>query len=277
MSNSKRPADEIPLYLEFHPDYAKARLLWRLNPNHYRFAARIGRFPEPLRRIAMEVLVTDDHQIALVKNSKAGCTSAAHLIHQISKGVPCRTDVHRPDIGLIQGPEHFETALAVLQAADTFRLTTVRHPVTRAMSAFSDFFLARRNHLSPLHTEAIRRFGFSDDASAARNFDAFLSLVEYSFGVDRPYTDRHFRPQVINTAWGHLSFDAVARTETLGPDLARAVEAAGLPASAYAAFDFSARNQSGRSAFRPDKGQLRRLEQLYHDDFEAFGYQPGDY
>lgn len=263
----------IPIFQEYRPNYLKA---WVLSPFNERYRLRNERrkFPEPLRTIAFEVLLTDDHKIALVKNSKAGCTTAAHVLYQYSKGTACTVDVHRPDIGMLQGEPHLRQALEALQDPNTLNITTVRHPIARATSAFTDFFLDKKNLRMDLHIDAIRAFGFDEGKTDAENFDVFLTYVEHCFSVNRDYTDRHFRPQVTNLAFSHVTYDKICRVETLNEDLTEVLRWVGQTEDQLKRFNLGARNSSKHDRYVPSAAQTDRLIGLYREDFEKLGYDP---
>lgn len=261
------------IFFERQPDTLKTRLLWPFS-SRYRSRYNLLKLPEPLRLIAIEVLLTDDHKIALVKNSKAGCTTAAHILYQYSKGKSFRGDVHRPDIDVIQGEQHFPVAVAALNKPETLNITTIRHPVDRAVSAFTDFFLMKKNLRTEQHIGAMRQFGFDEAQSEAKNFDVFLDYVDHCFSVNRSYTDRHFRPQVINLAFGHISYAKICRVEQFEADMLDVLKQAGLSADQLSAYNLAARNSSRPKRFVPTKEHVKRLTNLYADDFENLGYDP---
>lgn len=266
----------IPIFQEYEPNYLKAHLLWPFS-KRYRNRVDLGKFPPRLRLIAVEVLVIRDPKILLVKNSKAGCTSAAHMFYQCFHGMRYKGDIHRPDIGLIQGENHLKEVHAALCDREAYKMTTVRHPVTRAISGFRDFFIDQKNLRAPLHMDAIRHFGFDQAAPQTRNFDAFLDMVEYSFAKNLTRTDRHFRSQVVNTAFSEISYDAICRLETLSADIITALKSAGVAQTAIAGISTEARNPSAAATFAPEAGQIDRIAQLYSEDFSAFDYDPENF
>lgn len=75
----KRVSQLIPIFRETEPNYLKAHLLWPF-ARRYRNRVFMKQIPMPVRLIMVEVLVIGSPKIVLIKNSKAGCTSAAHML-----------------------------------------------------------------------------------------------------------------------------------------------------------------------------------------------------
>lgn len=259
------------IILEKQPKFFKARFLAPFSAK-YRFYHELGKFPHHLQLIALDVLVSDDRKIALVKNSKAGCSTAAHVLYQYSRGHRYEGDIHQAEAGLLQGREHFREALPFLDVAETLNVTFVRHPVARAVSAYTDFFIDKKNLRTRFHIEAIREFGFTEGADDEANFSAFLHFVGASLALNREYTDRHFRPQTVNTAFGHIAYDFIGRVEHFERDMGAILRMAGASEDAIAALDMGAQNRSRRARYQPTPAQIAEIERLYAEDYEAFGY-----
>ena len=196
------------------------------------------------------------------------------MLHQYSKGTACTVDVHRPDIGMLQGEPHLRQALEALQDPNTLNITTVRHPIARATSAFTDFFLDKKNLRMDPHIDAMRARGSDEGKTDAENFDVFLTYVEHCFSVNRDYTDRHFRPQVTNLAFSHVTYDKICRVETLNEDLTEVLRRVGQTEDQLKRFNLGARNSSKHDRYVPSAAQTDRLIGLYREDFEKLGYDP---
>ncbi|MEE9387153.1 MAG: sulfotransferase family 2 domain-containing protein [Paracoccaceae bacterium] len=254
------------------PNYLKARILAPFAPR-YRNRLLLRKLPPELRLIAFSTLVSNDHRIVLVKNPKAGCTSAAHMLYQFYNNSTFRGDIHQDHPSLIQGITRVREVHAALQNPDTFKFTTVRNPIDRTLSAYKDFFANKTNPESRRHANAIAHFGFRDTASNSDNFDAYLAFLEAYLSIDTLRADEHFRPQTINTSIDHIKYDAICRVENLQYDICTALETAGVSGANIENIPAVARNQSPSNSFRPNSEQTKRICQLYEQDFETFGYE----
>ena len=261
----------IPIFQASEQTSLKERLLWPF-AKRYRNRIELTKFPVALRLIANEVLVFPEHKLLLVKNSKAGCTSASNMLYQCFFGEKFDGDIHRTDIGLIQGRNHLRAIRTALSDPDVFKITTVRHPVTRAVSGFTDFFIDQKNQRTSAHLKSIKHFGFDDAKSDDDNFNSYLDMLEYSFSLDPLRIDRHFRLQTVNTAIAAIKFNSICRVENLGPDLVKALMSSGVAPDAVKGLDSDVRNASRAKGFVPNTDQLRKIEILYRIDLEAFGY-----
>lgn len=224
-------------------------------------------------RIVLDHLVSTEHpKIIFAKNSKAACTSVAHAIFQVASGEQYSGRIHQELDVLSQGRDHWETNMSRLSSPLYKSVTFVRHPVDRIESAFRDFVMERRNPNHIYHAAQFRKFGYSENRSEYENFNVFLDYVEASHEMSRLRTDRHWRLQVDNVGWGRFRYDYIGRVETLAKDMKAFLIMAGVEEEA-AARVASIRKNTSRSAERiASKALISRIEKLYAEDFEAFGY-----
>lgn len=253
---------------------------WLIEPFSKRYRARRGQKQlDPVVRTVIEhLVVSGDEKLVYIKNSKAGCTSVTRLLHLYSKGeeFAASDGLHLFHDGFRQGICHWKENYALMRSGKAFVFSSIRHPQTRVVSAFTNFFVDMKNKSTPKHLPAMRRFGFSESNSTAQNFDVFLDYIEASFAANEVLTDWHWRKQVHNLAWGQIEYDYLARLENLNRDLAEIKKLAGLD-DPHDAFHRPARsNQSSAAKFQPDAAQAARIFTLYRDDFEALGYMPVD-
>ncbi len=261
----------IPVFQENEPSNLKERLLW-LFAKRYRNRLELAKFPDALRLIANEVLVFPDNNFLLVKNSKSGCTSAANILYQCFSGQKFDGDIHRAESGLVQGRNHLKAVRSALLDPSMFKITTVRHPVSRVISGFNDFFVDPKNPRSASHFDSARHFGYSTSNSEGENFSAFLEMLEFSFSKDPLRIDRHFRLQVLNTAFAAVNYNSICHVENLHADIIGALAEAGVPSQMTANVSGEIRNASRSKGFVPDSEQLKKIGALYEKDLSGFGY-----
>jgi hypothetical protein len=265
-----KQACPLPIRFERKLNVKKAR---RLAPffRKYRERSAYSKLPETLRIAYEDGLLTDDGKLFYVKNSKAGCTSIAQLLYHYSKGDFCGENIHDARKTLRQYRDHwrdFEEALGGSAVAFTF----VRHPESRLVSAFRNFFVDRKNRAHLLHLPAMESRGFNGNNSQSKNFGIFLDYVEESIAIDPLYTDRHWRSQHINIASNDIDYTVIGRLENFYCDLKKVFARIGQ--SAFLTEDrISARfNRSKDHSSNLTASERSRIETIYARDYELFGY-----
>jgi Sulfotransferase family len=232
----------------------------------------LARLPEVQRAALLHTLTTKDRRIVFVKNSKAGCTAIANLIYQSGMGRHAAGTIHHDGEYLLQGRKAWRENRAALLGGKSFCFSFVRHPVSRAVSGFLDFFIDQRNPEAPPHIAAIKSFGFDRKDDMSHRFDVFLDYVAASMEVSPVRTDRHWRQQVLNLGQPDFRLHFVGRLESMRADLQKVNELAKIDLAPAESLSQDHRNRSGKSDFQPTYDQIRRIEALYATDFEAFGY-----
>lgn len=240
--------------------------------SRYRARLSIANEPEDLRIIAPNIILTNDRKLVFVKNAKAGCTTVAQALYFYNYSKFFSGRIHGREVGLLQGYELMKDRVLALQDAGTYKFAFVRNPTARLVSAFHNFIIERNNHSSDRHLKRMSAFGYREAAEAHYNFDVFLSYIESSFATDRKYTDQHFRAQTINVAFGAVGYDYIGKIENYAADLEHVFRESGLWRQELSQLVSVRENSSKLAAYMPSDKQLRRIEKLYAEDFEVFGY-----
>ena len=257
------------VYLEKPPATLRSRLLWPVYPR-YRKRRGIETLPVALGMAFRQIAMTPDGALLLVKNAKAGSSSATQLLNFVASG-QAMDHAHCRESDLIQGPEHWRKLLAAIRSGRTYVFSVVRHPESRFLSAFKDFFLAQRNKAARLHIPHMVRRGYDPAGDVGRNIDAFIEYASDTLARSPDRCDHHWREQVRNLAIDHISFDRICRVETLGADLHQAAAEAGVAAHVPDSALNKAYNRS-TSEVSLSPAQAARVRELYARDFETFGY-----
>jgi hypothetical protein len=218
--------------------------------------------------------MTDDRKFVFVKNSKAGCTTIAQLMYHYCHGKFFKGSVHRTRDGLRQGITYWMDYETASLSRSAFTFTFVRHPETRLLSAFKNFFVDWKNRSARIHFHSLRRRGFDEAGELARNFDVFLDYVDESLSKDALRTDRHWRLQVLNTGYGLIDYQFIGKVENFDRDIQEVFSLAGVPAPPTKDCLAIRFNRSAHHDFTISKTQRRRIERLFAEDYEAFGYEP---
>lgn len=229
---------------------------------------QLGGLSELKRTIFPHTIVTADRRFLYIKNSKAGCSTVASLFYHYDNGHLYEGNIHHAPIGRFT--EIWQSWEDIPQ--NTLSFSTVRNPERRSVSAFFNFFIDQKNAEISKHQDIIEMFGSLDKADKHYQFDVFLDCIEASFEHSVLRTDRHFRPQHVNLGHGEIELSYVGRIETLDADLKHISEKAGVALSGIDKLPVKVRNQSTASEFMPRPSQRRKIERLYKQDYEVYGY-----
>lgn len=245
----------------------KDRFLRFVSQRHAR-RYHLGGLSELKRTVFPHTIVTADRRLLYIKNSKAGCSTVASLFYQYDNGHLYNGNIHHAPIG------HFTESWQRWEdiPSSSVSFSTVRNPQHRSVSAFFNFFIDQKNAEASKHQDIIETFGFSDKADKHYRFDVFLEYVEASFEQSVRRTDRHFRPQHVNLGHGEIELAYVGHIETLDTDLKHISEKAGVSLLDPSKLPKKMRNQSTATEFVPSLSQRRKVESLYKEDYEIYGY-----
>lgn len=250
----------------------KAKLLAPILPKQYADRAATAEFPEELRLIGSHVAATPDGKLALVKNSKAGCTSAVSALYYYTSGQNAPKEVHK-NLGKLLGSKgQIADALKILTKPECFSFTFVRHPEKRFLSGFQNFVLDANNSSAPRFWKYFSTFGASAEQSDERKCDLFLDYIERCFSEAKAYTDPHFRTQTINIAFDVIDYSLIGRLESYRNDMRKVFEGAGVWNDGLNAVLDDVRNPSLKQKYVLTASQRKRVANLYTEDFDNFNY-----
>ncbi|MEP2426635.1 MAG: sulfotransferase family 2 domain-containing protein [Tateyamaria sp.] len=258
-------------------------------------AAHPETFAQPAEAITyLRYIFTDAQGLWCFRtNGKTGTTSTLFFLFHLTFGIPLKAVVRDENsINEDQAGHSLHKARVFSSVCDcgteldfgsylarALRLTTVRHPFTRALSGFiylcrahdmkSDRFLTER-----LRMCALTQFDWDKHAYTVEGFERFLTYLEQDLAhhATRP-VDSHFRPQVLNILPDVFCPDLIGRCEDLPTFFANIAARLDRPAP-QGALEAKPRNTqqiSDRAIFdTPDT--RRRVGHIFAADFLAFGY-----
>jgi Sulfotransferase family len=239
----------------------------------YRVLKQLQTEPAHLRGSYRNLILSHDKRLLFMRNQKCACTQTTQFLYAYgNQGKTYKGNVHRADRGIYPARYRWSVIKPVLAKQDAFLFTFVRDPVTRATSAFRNFFLdhdniARHKHLGPMHAH-----GFDPLKAADYNFDVFLDYITHTFDVDALRCDTHWRLQIHNIAFADLRYDLIGRVESYNTDIARVFAAVERPDFPPATLLAQRHNPSRPTDFVPSAAQRARIVQTYAADYQAFGY-----
>ena len=238
----------------------------------YKCKVGISKLPLEYQVFLPFTVSTDDKKLVYVKNSKVACTSISHLMYQYSNGHSFEGNIHSDSIPLRHGIYHWKENLALLKSNSAITFSIVRHPESRCVSAFQNFFVDRSGDILKTHFNAIKAFGFDKNQSQEDNFNVFLDYVQASHELSPNYVDRHWRAQHINLGIGTVKYDHIGKIENLSADMETIRDLAKIDAHHFEKVQMAKRNESSSTKFVVTAEQSTRIASIYSKDFELFGY-----
>jgi hypothetical protein len=248
-------------------------LVWRmLAPfsQRYRVAHEARELPDWQRIVLRRAVFVEKLNLLYVRNAKAASSSLRDMMFELAGG----SREAGPGEALYFPTPEWRKVIAALADPGVFRFTVGRHPVDRALSAFSNLFVTAKNGFSWRHRIYAGRSGLRFGDGSSENFDRFLDYVEEVQAESALYCDAHLRLQTHNTGARHMEFARVGHYETLPGDVAAIMEAAGVASFRPEMLGWFNRSR-GEGALVPTAAQVRRIEGIYAEDYERFGYPKG--
>jgi hypothetical protein len=228
---------------------------------------RFKNLSRSLQYALLHTVWTDNGNIIVVKNSKAGCTTVTQAIYYEQTGVFYSDNIHREKALLNQGYRHWERSLQNLnKESSRRRITSVRNPEDRIVSAYKDF-VTRRNKSWHRHEEMLENYGVLDEPLGAKGLEKFLDFVSDFHQYDAISVDRHFRRQIINIAFGEIEYDFIGHIETF-----ESWAPIWFPGINNQSFRFAKHNQSFKTKIEINGKLKKKIKKIYQDDFDIFGY-----
>jgi hypothetical protein len=256
-----------------------------------------ARFPQAFRRPeeAQEylghVFLPASLRWAYCGNGKTGATSTKRVLFELEFGHPLTASL-RLDTDMNSDPApHFlkhagvfrpvlwvPNGLDVLERA--LRLTTARHPTTRALSSFT--YLCRSDEAAHpwladerMRMNAVTGFDWTGERHTATGFLKFLDYLAAEAEADRLRTgDPHLRPQVLNVRPEVLRPELVGRTERLDAFFRALAERLGRPLPERWKAPHSNRQDPVMAETLLTPAAMGRLASVFAADYEWLGETP---
>lgn len=215
---------------------------------------------------------------------KAACTSMKQLLRRLEAAPPirlfsaglresrrdmfvhARENVPLPSLIELDDREQRE----VLEAPDFLRMTVVRNPYTRLMSAWRNKVMLCEPGYERVYLAVRGRL----PETGRKQLVSFAEFVEYLAGEDLTAGDSHWRQQTAHAFMAALQFNLTGKTERMQDLLGRFARHLGMAETPRLAES----NTSIAAAFSPyDEALATKVYALYQPDFELLGYRRDDW
>jgi hypothetical protein len=242
----------------------------RLFSARYRVQYDARRLPDWQRIVLRRTVYVPELKLLYVINAKAASSSLRDMMFVLGGG----SRQAGPGRGIyFPSPRWRETVAAWTDPA-VYRFTVGRHPVSRARSAFVNLFVTRNNGFEWRHGPYLKRTGLKWGEDTPENFDRFLDYVEEVQAESELFCDAHLRLQSVNTGARHIGFNRIGHYESLSEDVRAIMADAGVTSFTDAALGWANRAR-GEGKSPVTAAQTSRIETIYAEDYERFGYAKG--
>lgn len=258
----------------------------------------VGRFPgifasrDTAAAYMNQIIMPHSRRWAYCGNGKSGTSSTKRFLFELEFATPLTAGLKlTSDINPDVAAHHLATADVFRPVSfmgkgldainNTLRLTTVRHPAARAVSAF--LYLCRSDDESHvwfardrLRMNALVGFDWNRDTKTASGFVKFLRFIEITIaeaGADT--VNAHWRPQVDNIKPEIFRPHLVGHTENLESfyrAIARRLDRPLAPDWHAPIANRAESTDTGSALLTPEA--VRLLNRIYRADFDTFGYDP---
>lgn len=226
---------------------------------------------------------------AYAMTTKAASSSMKRYLYELEFGQKLTTDVNDPedrngdaattrllDSRLFARAHDLPDPAKALAGA--LRITTVRDPALRAVSAFKHLCRAHSRSEIPfyaerLHISALTGLDWSRDSYRSAGLERFLTFLDWAYSADRlDLIDRHWRRQTEIIQPQVFLPEITAKVEDLAPALSEIAARLGkdLPSGFVVPHANASPAATGRDLVSPAAEAL--IQKIYAADFAAFGY-----
>ena len=233
----------------------------------YRTTYEARRLPDWQRIVLRRAVYIEKLNLLYVINAKAASSSLRDMMFTLAGG----SRQAGPGEALYFPTSRWRDVVRALEDPAVFRFTVGRHPVPRAVSAFTNLFVKANNGFAWRHRPYARRVGLKFGDGSSENFDRFLDYAEDAMAESEMFCDAHIRLQTHNTGARHIAYGRVGHYETLAEDVRAIMAEAGV--AAYRDETLGWVNRSRASAVQPTPAQIGRIERIYAEDYQRFGYE----
>lgn len=234
----------------------------------YRIQYDARRLPDWQRIVLRRTVYVPELKLLYVINAKAASSSLRDMMFVLGGGSR-ETGAGR---GIRFPSPRWEEVVDAWSNPEVYRFTIVRHPVSRAISAFTNLFVNRNNGFEFRHIPYLHRTGLKFGDSTPDNFDRFLDYIEEVQAESELFCDTHLRLQTINVGARHLHYNRIGRYESLLTDVMTIMAEAGVASFSVAALGWD--NRALRdTGLVPTNRQIARIESIYAEDYERFAYE----
>ncbi len=245
---------------------------WVMRPfsARYRVQYDARHLPDWQRIVLRRTVYVPKLKLLYVINAKAASSSLRDMMFVLGGG----SREAGPGDGIYFPSPRWREVVAAWEDPGVYRFTVGRHPVSRAVSAFTNLFVNRNNGFEFRHIPYLKRTGLTFGDGSSANFDRFLDYIEEVQAESELFCDAHLRLQTHNTGARYLRYNRIGKYDALAGDVAAIMAEAGVSSFTPAALGWD--NKAIREAgLTLTPAQIARIETIYAEDYERFGYARG--
>lgn len=251
-------------------DQPRPLVWWMLHPfsRRYKTQYEARELPHWKRVVMRRGVFVPELKLLYVINAKAASSSLRDMMFRLGGG----SRESGPGDGLKFPTPRWQELVDAIDAPDVYRFTVGRHPADRAVSSFFNLFVDRKNGFEWRHIPYMGRTGLKFGDRSHENFDRFLDYVVEAQTESEMFCDEHLRLQTHNVGARHITYDRIGHFETLNEDILQIMEDARVVRYRDDLLGWANKSTAKGSGFQPSAAQLARIESIYAEDYERFGY-----
>ena len=224
--------------------------------------------PDWQRLVMRRAVFVPELKLLYVTNQKAASSSLRDMMFTLGGG----SREAGPGRGLNFPSKRWREVVAAFDDPGVYRFTVGRQPVDRAVSSFFNLFVDRKNGFEWRHIPYMGRTGLKFGDRSSANFDRYIDYIEEAQAESEMFCDEHLRLQTHNVGARHLRYNRIGHYETLSQDVRQIMAEAGIGQYRDEMLGWANRSSAKGSGFVPNPAQIARLERIYAEDYERFGY-----
>ena len=251
-------------------DQPRPFVWWAMRPFSLRYANQYEArdLPDWKRLVMRRGVFVPALKLLYVINAKAASSTLRDMMFRLGGG----SREAGPGQGLKFPTPRWRELVASIEDPGVYKFTVGRHPVDRAVSSFFNLFVDRRNGFEWRHIPYLGRTGLKFGDPSHENFDRFLDYVEEVQAESAMFCDEHLRLQTHNVSARHMTYNRVGHFETLSEDVQKVMADAKIGQYREEMLGWANKSTAQGSGFQPTPAQVARIEAIYAEDYERFGY-----
>lgn len=258
-----------PMMLRLY-DQRRPFAWWAMRPFMLRYQTQYEAraLPDWERLVMRRGVFVPELKLLYVINAKAASSSLRDMMFVLGGG----SREAGPGRGLMFPTRRWQELVASFTDPAVYKFTVGRHPVDRAVSSFFNLFVDRRNGFEWRHIPYMGRTGLTFGDRSSGNFDRFLDYVEEVQAESEMFCDEHLRLQTHNVGARNMTYNRIGHYETLPEDIALVMAEAGIGRYRDEMLGWANKSSAKSSGFAPNPAQIHRIERIYAEDYDRFGY-----
>jgi len=209
-------------------------------------------------------------KVIYVETPKVGCTTIKQILQYSELGYDSSrlpVDIHNRKLSPLDSPKNKEHEfISCLTSEEYFTFAFVRNPLTRTLSAYLDKITGRPGVTTPIQKEM--------GIDPVKHIPSFAEFIDVIYKTEPLDMNPHWAPQTFLLGYANIRYDYLGRFEFFNTSIDQLVARTALKVSPGAI----SQGQKHATSASDEIGKyytptlLKRVQEIFHDDFRYFGY-----